>query len=185
MGVVAVLTLNKDAEEIAGTSAFLAFRERFVTDVAALLGVPRWRVSFISADPGSVVVTFELLPAAAGASTPTPGELYASLQTRLTQGSDGDGGQLTLAGSPAVALAPREEPLQVTSGTGAAAEDEEVRSAGSGWLGAIAAGDDTEQKYMVFFILGVPSLCIVCCCLNSLCCKKTGFEKWSTDKAAC
>ena len=154
MGVVAVLTLNKDAEEIAGTSAFLAFRERFVTDVAALLGVPRWRVSFISADPGSVVVTFELVPAAAGASTPTPGELYASLQTRLAQDTDGDGGQLTLAGSPAVALAPREEPLQVSSGTGAADEDgPEVRSAGSGWLGAIAAGDDTEQKYLLRAIL--------------------------------
>ena len=71
----------------------------------------------------------------------------------MAQDTDGDGGQLTLAGSPAVALAPREEPLQVTSGTGAAAEDEEVRSAGSGWLGAIAAGDDTEQKYLLRAIL--------------------------------
>merc|ERR1719329_934116 len=64
-------------------------------------------------------------------------------------------------------------------------EDDDQGWAGSGWLGAIAEGEDSEQKTMVFVILGVPFLCVLCCCFYGVCCKKTGFENWSTDKAAC
>ena len=180
--IISVLTLNKDASEIGSPSADRRFRDAFVRDICGLLGVPARRISFISVVGGSVIVTFEILPATAGSGDPAPGALYASLQTKHNSTTG-----IILAGAGVVALTTREPEVQVIITPGADGADSGRGSAGSGWLGALATGDDGfnwEQGGLVFFGLGVPGLCIVCCCCYGVCCKKTGFEKWSTDKAS-
>ena len=37
----------------------------------------------------------------------------------------------------------------------------------------------------VIIFLGILGFCVVCACCSNICCKKTGFEGWSTDKNAC
>ena len=79
------------------------FRTSFVSDVAALLGIPAARVVYYSVAPGSVIVTFGLLPLPPEERGPDPATLLAQLQAATDPAAAGGA---TLLGGYPVAAAP-------------------------------------------------------------------------------
>ena len=181
------LILDKEFSSVSYDSAERRFRDAFVREVAALLDVSTSRIIYSSVAEGSVIVTFSILPAASSdAAAPSPGALFTELQELLDPDREG-GPAATIAGSAVVAVPSVVGEAEDVGTEAAPPPPPGPRDIGDGWLGALATDDQggVSAGGFVIIFLGILGFCVVCACCSNICCKKTGFEGWSTDKNAC